>query len=1445
MNAERANAVKAWILGFGASLGVTPVHCFSELWQHHVGTVVHFLESGEKRIMSQQSATVAYEKALAFLNKMSTERAITEQLSPQSAATGDQFEIVKFLVALINEMRISNQELLNFHYGLDPIVFAHLSDIFRHIDDQANWDPVDLWPSVLFQGLSVDCSNESQSQSTPKLSTARTRAPRFSASQRKPSLVVRHSPLADVLSSPRVREARLLREKEREIKKYRERADLLECEKEDLEARIDKLNVELNKFCKRADQKAALAERWENELNSVKAEVDELREKLNRKQAAFHEAEKTVKDLMQSKLICEVGQSFAVTGQDVRICQPYTPMTPGGMYADYTAPSPYSRSNNYDNSATYSSGQPYTPAGGTAGGIPQHILNSGEWLAADMVVQFRSNYEDEELREQEGTVRSVDLAEGRCTIYSFEQDREVRAYFDQLLPVKPQQGDRVKVIHGDDSGVIGTLVSVDGTEAVIKTDSNDIAEIRRLEYDNSEKAGQLDVASDHNISLTKTVADLRIQNESILQKLREKSDLVEDSKRAAIAAANEREELQMMLDSLRERIREEQRDHELQLSLQVERCNGLAAQLSLEQRRIEEDQSKQKVEMTMKTVTEERDTLREEVRQLRARCSELEKQISASRSELNIEQARLTQSCNEKGRLIESLSELQDLFKQVSEEKLELQCNLAEIETALEHRVMEASRLAERVANQEKELKRVHETLIQNVKQSTTEKSNYEVQIDVLKASLQKAERELEEAKQFTMEQGSDFEMRLSSLSKDNEAAKAELAAVRESATQRENELSSQASLVEKSLALSELETKLRDADAEASRQLAAVENQKEQLEKILDGHTATISDMRSEIAEARRKMSAVEETNAELSSTVRQLKVRLDGALLERAEVDKANEQLRSRLRAADEEVCEKREELCLLSKRFEDVTAQMTRITSEYEERRREMEEKIIEVKVNAQRREQALENAQLEAALVAAEDEVRKVKGERAALEEELAIRLRSLRERAEFEKHELTSKIAVLDEKCARLTADKIAQSESAAQSEAMIHSELRRIRSEHDSLWEEARELRSAYAAVKAQIARRAEDEEKRESRYLAHIESLRNDRNEKEETIRNLSRSLLTMRKKREMEVFRKDEQISALEMEREEMLRKLEENKANLASARGNLETLSTLLAKSRDQNKEYEEQVDRYSGLAYEKEELRRQCEEMREKLDSERREKVRLVAENEDLKVRLELESKRRAELREELALSYETFHPARDIESIFSSVRESFPSTRFSIDQRSLFSVTGAAHPVPEGDDEGDRMISTAMSGASYAVNVPEAPDVQVEPFLASTPQRNTTLQQSILSRANKSSDSTSSVDSGRLRELQRRNTMNPPHMRSAYPGEISSRFSERELRESEFRDSENFVPPAIAIRHTHGSANSLRRLGGRVVSKMLASVGRDSPKPTKVPRSAKKPFAPHN
>ncbi|VDO40438.1 unnamed protein product [Brugia timori] len=133
------------------------------------------------------------------------------------------------------------------------------------------------------------------------------------------------------------------------------------------------------------------------------------------------------------------------------------------MYADYAAPSPFSDGRSNTSGAVAGSGA-----------IPQHVLNSGEWVSVDMMVRFRDSYDDDELKGQEGTVKNVDNVEGRCSIYSFELDREVMAYFDQILPVKPQQGDRAKIIYGDDIGISGTLVSVDNTEAVVKTDNNDI-----------------------------------------------------------------------------------------------------------------------------------------------------------------------------------------------------------------------------------------------------------------------------------------------------------------------------------------------------------------------------------------------------------------------------------------------------------------------------------------------------------------------------------------------------------------------------------------------------------------------------------------------------------------------------------------------------------------------------------------------------------------------------------------------------------------------------------------------------------------------------------------------------------------------------------------------------------------------------------------------------------
>lgn len=49
----------------------------------------------------------------------------------------------------------------------------------------------------------------------------------------------------------------------------------------------------------------------------------------------------------------------------------------------------------------------------------QHILNSGEWVSVDMMVRFRDNYDDDELRGQEGTVKNVDTLVSNCSFSLF------------------------------------------------------------------------------------------------------------------------------------------------------------------------------------------------------------------------------------------------------------------------------------------------------------------------------------------------------------------------------------------------------------------------------------------------------------------------------------------------------------------------------------------------------------------------------------------------------------------------------------------------------------------------------------------------------------------------------------------------------------------------------------------------------------------------------------------------------------------------------------------------------------------------------------------------------------------------------------------------------------------------------------------------------------------
>jgi transcription elongation factor SPT5 len=61
-----------------------------------------------------------------------------------------------------------------------------------------------------------------------------------------------------------------------------------------------------------------------------------------------------------------------------------------------------------------------------------------------------------------------------CSVFLPEEDRVVNVLSEQLEPVVPQRGDQVKVILGEDREAVGTLLSIDNNEGVVKLGPDDV-----------------------------------------------------------------------------------------------------------------------------------------------------------------------------------------------------------------------------------------------------------------------------------------------------------------------------------------------------------------------------------------------------------------------------------------------------------------------------------------------------------------------------------------------------------------------------------------------------------------------------------------------------------------------------------------------------------------------------------------------------------------------------------------------------------------------------------------------------------------------------------------------------------------------------------------------------------------------------------------------------------
>ncbi|XP_078367088.1 LOW QUALITY PROTEIN: transcription elongation factor SPT5-like [Oculina patagonica] len=162
---------------------------------------------------------------------------------------------------------------------------------------------------------------------------------------------------------------------------------------------------------------------------------------------------------------------------------PYTPNTPGGgMYGSEPSYSPYTQSPSpgFGNPMTPGSIAPVSPA------FNPHTPGAGmeeaqaDWVTTDIEVRINENHEDPQLMDKKGVVRTV--SGNTCTVYLYDEKRDVSVSINNVDPGEPVKQDKVKVIFGDDRERVGTLINIDDPDGIIKMDQTDQLKILPLKF---------------------------------------------------------------------------------------------------------------------------------------------------------------------------------------------------------------------------------------------------------------------------------------------------------------------------------------------------------------------------------------------------------------------------------------------------------------------------------------------------------------------------------------------------------------------------------------------------------------------------------------------------------------------------------------------------------------------------------------------------------------------------------------------------------------------------------------------------------------------------------------------------------------------------------------------------------------------------------------------------
>lgn len=142
--------------------------------------------------------------------------------------------------------------------------------------------------------------------------------------------------------------------------------------------------------------------------------------------------------------------------------------------------SAYSPSSHGNTSASYNS-----PGSGIPGsaGSTHNLINSdlSDWYTTDIMVVIQNNCDDESIRNKQGVIRSI-IGTNLCNVFIPDMQKTSSVAGNYLQPMHPKKDDSVKVMLGEDKESIGTLISIDGYDGIVRMDQDKQLKILNLRF---------------------------------------------------------------------------------------------------------------------------------------------------------------------------------------------------------------------------------------------------------------------------------------------------------------------------------------------------------------------------------------------------------------------------------------------------------------------------------------------------------------------------------------------------------------------------------------------------------------------------------------------------------------------------------------------------------------------------------------------------------------------------------------------------------------------------------------------------------------------------------------------------------------------------------------------------------------------------------------------------